>query len=274
MADDQHDDAPEGHAPPPIETALDLAFERARADEDETAGFYDALFATTVYLPIRGAYDEDGNESDDDASSIEPLFFEVEDEPTLLIFDTEERLARWAAEPMHYVGLPGHAFFRMFEGGQQVGVNISVAPSSVLIPSDVVGWLHERAVQAPEAEDVPAGAALDVTPPPALPPEAVARITARLAGLRSEVHEAVLFSLAIDAADDEEDRRVVLGVALTEGGVDDSEAVAAALAETTRGAFENKRPFEVAILDPASPLMETARRVGQRLPIVDMSTLH
>lgn len=257
-----------------IETALDLAFERARQDPDETGAFYDALFATTVFLPIRQAYDEDGNASEDDAKSIEPMVFEVDGNASLLIFDTEDRLARWAPEPVHYVGLPGHTFFQMFEGGQQVAVNIAVAPSSVVIPADVVDWLHQRAEEAVESEEVPAGSALDVSPPPELAPEAVAKITARLAGLRREVSEAILFSLAIDEAEEEAVRRVVLGVALTVSGIEDSNAIAEALTETTRGAFAGTRPFEVALLDPESPLMSAARSVGLPLPIIDLKSLH
>lgn len=259
-----------------IETALDLAFERARHDVDETGAFYDALFATVVYLPIRQAFDEDGNESNaqEEARSIEPMVFEVDGNESLLIFDTEDRLARWASEPVNYVGLPGHTFFQMFEGGQQVAVNLAVAPSSVVIPADVVEWLHERAAEAVESEEIAPGTGMDVTPPPELAPESVARITARLAGLRREVHEAILFSLAIDSDEEETIRRVVLGVGLTAAGAGDANSVVEALAETTRGAFDNKRPFEVALLDPESPLMVAARKVGLPLPIVDIGSIH
>ena len=257
-----------------IETALDIAFERARNDVDETGAFYDALFATTVYMPIHGAYDDDGNKDEDNAKSVEPMVFEVDGNVSLLIFDTEERLARWAPEPMSYIGLPGYTFFQMFDGAQQVAVNLAVAPSSVVIPADVAVWLHERANDAVESEEIPEGSGLDVMPPPDLAPESVARITARLAGLRHEVREAILFSLSIDAEEEEAMRRVVLGVALTAAGAGDAGAVAEALTETTRGAFENKRAFEVALLDPESPLMTAARKVGLSLPIVDLGTVH
>ncbi len=269
MEDD--DDAP---LAPSIETPLDLAFERARNDPEETAGFYDALFAATIFLPIDGAYDDDGNHSDADASSIEPIFYEVEDAPTLLIFDTEERLATWTDSPIDYVGLTGRQLFAMFEGEQQVALNIGVAPSSVVIPVEMVTWLHERAVEEPETDEIAAGASLEVTAPPKMEPEIVARIAARIAGLRREIDEAVFFSLGIDAGQDEAERRVVLGVAASQAGLADANAVAEALAETARGAFDGVRPVEVALLSATSPLMEKARKVGLNLPVVQVGSIH
>lgn len=259
---------------PSIETPLDLAFERARNDPEETVGFYDALFAATIFLPIDGAYDDNGDDSDSQASSIEPVFYEVEDAPTLLIFDTEERLATWTDSPIDYVGLTGRQLFSMFEGDQQVALNIGVAPSSVVIPVEVVGWLHERATETVESQEVEAGADLEVAPPPPLAPEIVARIAARIAGLRREVDEAVFFSLGIDTAQDEAERRVVLGVAVSQAGLADAESVAQALADTARGAFEGNRTVEVALLSADSPLMEKARKVGLNLPVVQVGSLH
>lgn len=274
MSDDTNFERDDSMSHPTIETALDLAFERARVDEVGAGIFYDALFAATVFMPIRNAYDENGEENESEARSIEPLVYEVEGNETLLLFDTEERLARWASEPMNYVGIPGSTFFKMFQGELQVAVNLAVAPSSVMIPADVVSWLHERAEAAVESEEVPAGTGMDVTAPPELSPESIGRITARLAGLRREVHEAIIFSLAIDAAEEESIRRVVLGISLTVGGIEDADAIATSLAETATAAFNGERAFEVALLDPESPLMTAARKVGVKLPIVDLSSLH
>ncbi len=274
MAEDTNFERDDSMSHPTIETALDLAFERARSDEDDSGAFYDALFSATVFMPIRNAYDDSGETSESEAQSIEPLVWEVEGDETLLLFDTEERLARWATEPMNYIGLPGSTFFKMFQGELQVAVNLAVAPSSVMIPAEVVSWLHERAEGIVETEEVPAGSGMDVTAPPELAPEAIGRITAKLAGLRREVHEAIIFSLAIDAEEDEAVRRVVLGVALTVGGIEDADSIASSLAETAMVAFDGKRAFEVALLDPESPLMNAARNVGVKLPIVDLTSLH
>ena len=274
MSDDTNFERDDSMSHPTIETALDLAFERARSAEEDSGAFYDALFATTVFMPIRNAYNEAGESSDTEAQSIEPLVWEVEGDETLLLFDTEERLARWATEPMNYVGIPGSTFFKMFQGELQVAVNLTVAPSSVMIPVDVVSWLHDRAEAMVETEEVPAGTGMDVTAPPELAPEAVGRITAKLAGLRNEIHEAIIFSLAIDAGEEESIRRVVLGVALTVGGIEDADIIATSLAETATIAFNGERAFEVALLDPESPLMNAARNVGVKLPIVDLSSLH
>jgi len=274
MADDTNFERDDSMSHPTIETALDLAFERARSDSDDSGAFYDALFATTVFMPIRNAYDENGDENESEAQAVEPLIWEVEGGETLLLFDTEERLARWATEPMNYIGLPGSTFFKMFQGELQVAVNLTVAPSSVMIPAEVVSWLHDRAEAIVETEEVSAGSAMDVTAPPELAPEAVGRITAKLAGLRREIHEAIIFSLAIDNDEEESIRRVVLGVALTVGGIEEADNIATSLARTAMSAFNGERAFEVALLDPESPLMSAARNVGVKLPIVDLSSLH
>ncbi len=274
MDEDDRDDETAEVLAPSIETPLDLAFERARNDPEETAGFYDALFAATIFLPIDRAFDDEGNQSEAAASAIEPIFYEVEDQPTLLIFDTEERLAIWTDEPIDYVGLTGRQLFEMFDGEQQVALNIGVAPSSVVIPAEMVTWLHERASEEGDSDEIAAGTALEVTAPPALDTEIVARIAARIAGLRREIDEAVFFSLGIDAGQDEAERRVVLGVATSDQGLRDANAVAEALAETARGAFDGTRPVEVALLSATSPLMEKARKVGFNLPVVQVGSIH
>ena len=276
--DDGHDafddDADEEVRVPALETPLDLAFERARADPEETPAFYEALFAATIFLPIDGAFDEDGNESEQGATAIMPILYEMDDVPTLMIFDTEERLARWTDEPLDYIGLSGHQFFSMFEGDQQVALNMGVAPSSVVLPTTIVEWLHGRAMEVADSEEIQPGTSIEVAPPPELSMEAVARITARIAGLRREIDEAVFFTLGVDVATEEAKRRVVLGVALSDYGVADAEAVAHALAETARGVFEGERPVEVALLSSDSQLMERAREVGQVVPVVQLGMLH
>lgn len=278
MMDDDDEDFMTDHLDmgrvPAMETPLDLAFERARVDPEETASFYEALFAATVFMPIDGAFDEDGNESESEARSISPILYEVEDVATLMIFDTEDRLARWTDEPIDYVGLTGQQFFAMFEGDQQVALNIGVAPSSVIIPINTVGWLHQRAIEEVESEVVGAGSAVEVAPPPELTTEAVARITARIAGLRREIDEAVFFTLGTDLAIEEGIRRVVLGIALSDAGVADAEAVAHSLAETARGVFDGERQVEVALLSAESELMEKARAVGLVVPVVQVGMLH
>lgn len=257
-----------------IETALDLAFERARANPDETPAFYDALFSATIFLPIEGAYDEAGEESTEDASSIAPILYEIEDLPTLMIFDTEDRLARWAEEPLDYVGMTGRQLFSMFDSEQQVALNLGVAPSSVVIPQEVVEWLHERAQDPLQAEEVAQGSSIDVTPPPELPSEALARITARIAGLRRDLDEAVIFSLAIDDEQEAAHRRIVLGIVPSEAGAEGPQAIASALAEAAQGAFSGERPVEIALLNAESELMEKAREVGLVLPVAQIGMLH
>lgn len=257
-------------AAPRAASKLDAAFLEAQRDPSASPRFFDELMATMLYLPIH----EEPAETLTGGQSISPIVFEVEGEETVLVFDSEDRLAQWASEPVNYVGLPGAAIFEMFDGAEQVGLNLGVAPSSLIITRENVEWLHERAMEAVQAEEVPAGASLRVEPPTETPREAVAALTSRLAGFRAEVDEATLFRLFVEGADGRETSRLVLALTPTPLGAHRAEEVAGALAKTARAAFSIAEPLEVTILHPGSELLEKARSVGLRLPIIDFGSMN
>ena len=259
-----------GESAPRAQTTLDAAFLEAQRDPAASPRFFDELMATLLYMPVH----EEPEETESGGQSISPIIFEVEDEETILVFDSEERVADWATEPVNYVGLPGATIFEMFDGREQVGLNLGVAPSSLIITRENVAWLHDRAVEATEAEEIPAGANLRVEPPADAPREAVAALTSRLAGFRAEVQEATLFRLFVEGEGGRESSRLVLALSPTPIGAHRAEEVAAALAKTARAAFSIAEPLEVTILHPGSELMEKARSVGLRLPIIDLKSVN
>jgi len=96
---------------------------------------------------------------------LEPRVFELEDGPVVLIFDREERLAAFTGGIAPYAALPGRVIAGMLKGqGIGLGVNLGVAPSSMLLPAEAMDWLataldtEPQAVEArPESFHAPKG---------------------------------------------------------------------------------------------------------------------
>jgi hypothetical protein len=127
-------------------TPLDLAYEAmaAAADTDDTARlrFYERLADGEMIL-LLAAEPED--------ETLAPRVFELDDGPVVLIFDTEERLAEFAGVIVPYAALPGRAVAGLLAGkGIGLGINLGVAPSSMLLPSLAVDWLAETLAHGPQ----------------------------------------------------------------------------------------------------------------------------
>jgi hypothetical protein len=83
--------------------------------------------------------------------NLEPKVFELEDGPVVLIFDREERLASFTGGIAPYAALPGRVIAGLLKGqGIGLGVNLGVAPSSMLLPPEAMDWLAETLDEAPE----------------------------------------------------------------------------------------------------------------------------
>ncbi len=89
--------------------------------------------------------------------SLEPRIFELEDGPVVLVFDREERLAGFTGGIAPYAALPGRVIAGLLKGqGIGMGVNLGVAPSSMLLPPEAMDWLAETLDGGPaEVEALP-----------------------------------------------------------------------------------------------------------------------
>lgn len=89
--------------------------------------------------------------------SLEPKVFELEEGPVVLVFDREERLASFTGGIAPYAALPGRVIAGLLKGqGIGLGVNLGVAPSSMLLPPEALDWLAETLEGGPEeVEAVP-----------------------------------------------------------------------------------------------------------------------
>ncbi len=110
--------------------------------------------------------------------TLEPRIFDLEDGPVVLIFDREERLAAFTGGIAPYAALPGRVIAGMLKGqGIGLGVNLGVAPSSMLLPPEALDWLAETLEGGPEeAEGRP-----EEFLPPTVPEAVIAGLDAKLA---------------------------------------------------------------------------------------------
>jgi SseB protein N-terminal domain len=154
-------------------TPLDLAHERMQAGpEDDTRRlrFYERLADSEMFLLLQ---------DDPRGDKVEPMLFEVEGQNYALIFDRQDRLAEFVNAPVPFVAMSGRRIVRLLRGqGIGLGLNLGVAPSSMLLPAGAVDWLVEMLDRQParvQAKPV------RVAPPGGLPETLVTALDAKLA---------------------------------------------------------------------------------------------
>lgn len=126
-------------------TPLDLAHAAVSADPGNEAlrlRFFERLADGEMVLLL---------EREAAGESLEPRVFDLEDGPVVLVFDREERLAAFTGGIAPYAALPGRVIAGLLKGqGIGLGVNLGVAPSSMLLPPEAMDWLAETLEEAPE----------------------------------------------------------------------------------------------------------------------------
>lgn len=154
-------------------TALDTAHAAMQAaPQDDTARlrFFERLADSELFLMLT---------EEAQGENISPEVFDVADGQFVLAFDREDRLAQFASRPVPYVALSGRVLSSMLAGqGIGLGLNLEVAPSSMLIPFEALGWLASTLQHAPE--EVQERLA-EFLPPAGLPDMLLTALDAKLA---------------------------------------------------------------------------------------------
>ncbi len=102
--------------------------------------FFGKLAETELIVLVKG---ETGTDA------LTPQQFDLEDGPVVLAFDTEDRLTDFTGAPSAYAAMPGRVVAVQLAGqGVGLGVNLGVAPSSILLPPDALDWLAETVSSA------------------------------------------------------------------------------------------------------------------------------
>lgn len=234
-------------------TALDTAHAAmTAAPEDDTARmrFYDVLATSELFLLLAA---EPG------ADSIAPEIFDLSDARFVLVFDREDRLTAFTGRAVPYAALSGRGIADMLAGqGIGLGVNLDVAPSSLLLPSEAVDWLARITAQAPDKTEARVA---ELHPPSGVPEGLLTALDARLA---AAVGLAGCAWLARAAYEDGRQGHV-LGIAGTRPGAED------ALAQSVREALVfsgvEAGGLDVVFLRDSDPLAARLSRVGLRFDI-------
>jgi hypothetical protein len=146
------------------------AMEAAPADDAARLRFYDRLAGSELFLLL-----EDEAEGD----RIRPQVFPAEGQDFVLVFDREERLTDFVGGQAPYAALSGRRLAEMLAGqGIGLGVNLDVAPSSILIEAASVDWLAATLSEAPQEVEE---RAQEITAPGGLPEALLTALDARLA---------------------------------------------------------------------------------------------
>ncbi len=150
-------------------TPLDLAHAQMEQSDAARLRFYERLADAELFLLL---------EAETQGEQINPRVFPLEDTSLVLAFDREERLAEFAgAAP--YVALSGRVLAGMLSGqGLGLGLNLEVAPSSIILPAEAVEWLHNTLGTSPS--DVEAKPE-ELLPPSGLPEALITGLDIKLA---------------------------------------------------------------------------------------------
>lgn len=129
-------------------TLLDAAHAAVSADPESEVlrlRFYERLADGEMILLL---------EREAVGEAVEPRVFDIEGGPVVLVFDREERLAAFTGGIAPYAALPGRVIAGMLKGqGIGLGVNLGVAPSSMLLPAEAMDWLAMALEGGPEAAE-------------------------------------------------------------------------------------------------------------------------
>ena len=117
-------------------TLLDDAHAALMQDEDDDVArlkFYSLLADTELFVML---------DAEADVDQITPRLFDLDEGPVVLAFDLEERLSDFVGGPAPYAALPGRVIAAQLAGqGVGMGLNVGAAPSSIVLPAEVMDWL-------------------------------------------------------------------------------------------------------------------------------------
>lgn len=132
------------------QTPLDQAHTAMETDGGDAARlrFYERLLDGELFMLLTDEAKGD---------QINPQIFPVDESRYVLVFDRAERLSEFAEEISPYVAVSGRTLVSMIVGqGIGAGVNLGVAPSSILIPPEAIDWLASTMENRPTtAQDRP-----------------------------------------------------------------------------------------------------------------------
>jgi hypothetical protein len=173
------------------QTLLDQAWAECEAAPDDGAlrlRYYARLIEAEIVLLL---------EHEATGDTLTPKVFDLEDGPLVLAFDLESRLTEFTGLAAPYAAMPGRALIEMLAGANLgVGLNLGVAPSSRLLPPEIVDWLAQMIAERPEELSTRISA---LHAPKGLPEALLIALDQRLARMEGLARMAYLVGVAYES---------------------------------------------------------------------------
>lgn len=241
-------------------TAIDAAHTAMEAAPDDTTlrlKFYERVADSELVLALASEV-EDGE--------LFPLVFPVDDGKMVLAFDREERLTEFLGGAAPYAAMPGRRLVQMMaDQGASLGLNLEVAPSSIVLPHEVLVWLAETLAARPaEMEAQPT----EIHPPMALPEAVLTALDAKLARAGGLAASAYLVQATYEGGS-----KAPL-LAFIDALPDAQVSLAEAAQEALTFAGIEAGMIDVAFFEASSPLAGALARHGLRFDLPELKRPH
>ena len=241
-----------------IVTLLDAAHAAVSADPENEAlrlRFYERLADGEMILLL---------EREVVGDQVEPRVFDLEGGPVVLVFDREERLSAFSGGIAPYAALPGRVIAGMLKGqGIGLGVNLGVAPSSMLLPAEAMDWLALALETGPQAVE---GKPEEFLAPKGLPEALLTGLDAKLARAGGLASGALLAAVVYAGG-----RRGHM-LAFLDAAPGAQDALARSVSEALVFSGVEAGELDVAFLQGEGPVAVAMARVALRfdLPLVEV----
>lgn len=237
-------------------TPLDRAHKAMEDAPDNDAlrlRFFERLADAELFVLLEGEAEED---------SITPRLFPLEDGTFVLAFDTEDRLAELAPYGAFLTTMSGRTLVRLLVAeGLGLGVNLDVAPSSILLPPEAVAWLAETLDHAPEdVAEIPD----ELYPPTDVPEALLTGLDAKLSSATGAAKAAYLATVRYKRGNMGHLLAFVAPVPGTERGL------ARAVSEALTFSGLEAGSLDVTFLDASDEMAARLARVGLRFDLPEI----
>lgn len=235
------------------ETRLDTAHAvMVAAGEDEASRlkFFEQFAASELFLLLQ---------TEADGDNVTPEVFEVEGLSFVLVFDREERLAAFTGKQSNYIAVSGRTLAQMLASeGVGLGLNLNVAPSSILLPPDALSWLNEMLAEGPGEVEAQID---EVFPPVGLPEDVITGLDQRLASAGGLADLAYLVAATYDNGG----QGHMLGIVDAVPGAE--AALARMVAEVLQFSGLEAAALDVGFFRASDPVAAKLARVGLRFDL-------
>lgn len=238
-----------------METPLDHAHTAMEAAPDDALAslrFYERFADAELFLMLE----------DDAGDTVRPLIFETSDGSFALAFDREDRLAEFVDKPAPFIAMSGRRIAKLLAGEDiGIGLNLTVAPSAMLLPPNAVEWLHTAlGAKSVETEATPE----EFHAPKGLPETLITALDVKLANMSGVVSAAYLVGVTYKGGQK--------GHMLTLLDVPPQahNGVAEAFSEALQFSGIEAGQLDVTFLTGTEPFIETMKNVGLGFEIPEL----